>query len=117
MPRTILPLLLASAVGLSAAGIATAAPASDAETTTVRVRVADVDLSSEAGARVALRRITRAAGTICGDEADSRDLQRRALFQACVRGVVDETVASAHSPALAAAAGVPAPASTLAAAN
>lgn len=118
MPRKTLPLLLAAALGLSAAGAASAAPAakSPTETTSVRVRVADVDLQSEAGARVALRRITRAAAAICGDEADTRDLQRRALFQTCVRSVVDETVASAHSPMLAALNGTPAPA-TLAAAN
>jgi len=100
MPRTTLPLLIAAALGL-AAGAATAAPAPE-ESTSIRVRVADVDLSTETGARVALRRITRAADTVCGDEADSRDLQRRAVFETCVRGVVDQTVAQAHSPVLAA---------------
>ena len=105
MTRTTLPLLIAAALGL-AAGAATAAPAPQ-KTTTVRVRVADVDLSTEAGARVALHRISRAADAICGDEADTRDLQRRALFESCVRSVVDETVAQAHSPMLAALNGTP----------
>lgn len=115
MPRSPLSLALAAAVVL-AAGAATAAPAPE-ETTTVRVRVADVDLSTEAGARVALHRITRAADAVCGDEADTRNLQRRALYQACVRGVVDETVASAHSSTLTALNGGPTRSTALAAAN
>jgi len=99
MPRTALALILAAAFS---AGAARAAPSPIAETTTVHVRVADLDLQSEAGARVALRRITRAADAVCGDEADSRDLQRRAMFETCVRSVVDATVASARSPVFAA---------------
>jgi len=108
MPRHFLPFLLASALGLSAASAATAGSASDAGTAAVHVRVADLNLASEAGARVALRRIARAADAVCGDEADTRDLQRRAMFETCVRGVVDRTVASAHSPMLAALNGAPA---------
>lgn len=106
MSRIAFGLLIAAAA--FSAGAARAAPAPGPQTATVHVRVADLDLASEAGARVALRRIARAADAVCGDEADTRDLQRRAMFETCVRGVVNETVASAHSPMLAALNGGPA---------
>lgn len=118
MPRHALTLLLAAGLGLAAAGAASAAPDPTAETTTVHVRVADLNLSSDAGARVALRRITHAARTICGDEPDAREMARQAIFQACVRSVVDQAVADAGSPTLAALNGGPAMRPTsLAAAN
>jgi UrcA family protein len=116
MPRPALSLLLAAGIGLAAAG-ASAAPDPTAETSSVHVRVADLNLSSETDARVALRRITRAADTVCGDEAGTRDLQRRAAFDSCVRGVVDSTVASSRSPVLAEVSGRPIEATNLAAAN
>ena len=106
MSRISLSLLVAAAALSAGAARASAAPT--AETATVHVPVADLNLASEAGARVALRRIARAAEVVCGDEADTRDLQRRAMFETCVRGVVDRTVASAHSPMLAALNGAPA---------
>ena len=118
MPRHALTLLFAAGLGLAAAGAASAAPDPNAETTTVHVRVADLNLSSDAGAGVALRRITRAASTICGDEPDARDMKRQAIFQACVRGVVDRAVADSGNPTLAALNGGPATRTTsLAAAN
>lgn len=112
MPHKILTSLLAAAIALGAAGVATA---SDAERVSIRVPIADLNLQSEAGARVALRRITRAASTICGDAADSREMARAALFQACVRSVVDKAVADAGSPTLAALNGAPVRGATLAA--
>lgn len=116
MPRPTLALLLAAAT--LTAGAAAAAPAPDAQTTTLHVRVADLDLSRQTDARIALRRITRAADVVCGDEADTRDLGRRALFDGCVRSVVDATVASSHSATLAALNGRPTvEATSLAAAN
>lgn len=117
MFRPALSLLLAAGLSLAAAGAASAAPNPTAETTSVRVRIADLNLSSESDARVALRRITRAADAVCGDEADTRNLERRAAFDSCVRGVIDTTVASSHSPVLAAVSGHPMPVTSLAAAN
>ena len=119
MPRKILPSLLAAVIAVGAASVAAAAPASAPtdERISVRVPVADLNLQSEAGARVALRRIAKAASAICGDEPDSREMARAALFRACVRSAVDRTVAEADSPMLAQLNGTPARAATLAAAN
>lgn len=82
-----------------------------------RVRVADLDLRSEAGARVALQRIRQAADVVCGGEPDGRELARYSAFQTCVRTAVNRTVAQSDSPALAALNGTPPASSTLAAAN
>lgn len=66
----------------------------------VRVNVAGLDLRSEAGARVALQRVDRAAAEICGAEPDIRLLARAALYRACVRKAVEAAVASAGVPML-----------------
>lgn len=113
MPRNILASLLAAAIAVGATSAAVAAPAQ--ERVSVRVPVADLNLQSEAGARVALRRITKAASAICGDAPDSREIARAAMFQECVRSAVDQTVADAGSPALAALNGSPLRSATLAA--
>jgi UrcA family protein len=115
MNRKIVSSFAAAAVALAFG--ATTAGAAPAGQVSIRVQVADLNLQSPAGAQVALRRIGKAAEAICGDEQDTRDLGRRALFQACVRSVVDETVANAHSPTLTALNGGPAANPTLVAAN
>jgi UrcA family protein len=111
MLRSLLPTLLAAA---ALATGATAARAAEPERLSVPVRVGDLDIRTEAGAEVALRRIQRAAVAICG-EADSKQLTRQALIDACVREAVNTTVASANSPALAALNGTPVQATTFAA--
>ena len=64
----------------------------------VNVSVADLNLSSPAGAKIVLRRIHNAAETICGDQPDIRLTARFALYQSCVKATVDRTVASLDSP-------------------
>jgi UrcA family protein len=81
------------------------------------VRVADLDIQSQAGAQSALQRIRRAATVVCGGEPDGRDLDRQAAFGACVRAAVNETVAQSHSPALAALNGTALPGPVLVAAD
>jgi len=66
----------------------------------VRVNVADLNLRSEAGAQVALRRIENAAAAICGRDEDIRLLGRAALRRACMRTTVETAVASAGIPRL-----------------
>lgn len=112
MLRSLLPSLLAAALATGA----TAAVAAEPERLSVPVKVGDLNIRSEAGAEVALRRIQRAAHAICG-ETDSKQLGRQAMIDACVRDAVNTTVASANSPALAALNGTPVQATTLAAAN
>jgi UrcA family protein len=113
MLRSLLPSLLAAAALASSAA---AAQAAEPERLSVPVKVGDLNLRSEDGARVALNRIHRAAATICG-ETDSKQLARQAMIDACVRDAVNTTVAQAHSPALAALNGTPVQATTLAAAR
>lgn len=114
MRKTIAP-LIAAALAL---GAVTAAAAQPAERLSTRVQVADLNLQSDAGAETALRRIRNAARQICGDQTGVRDLKRQAMSDACVRDAVNTTVASAHSPLLAALNGTPvAQTTTVAAAN
>jgi UrcA family protein len=110
---------LAAAALLGAAPVASAAgtTAQDPDSLSVRVRVADLDLQSRDGARVALQRIHHAAETVCGGEPDGRELARHAMFESCVRSAVDRTVLQSHSPALAGLNGTPLIAGALAAAN
>jgi UrcA family protein len=107
-------------VPLAAATIAVGAPALAAprpDGISVRVRVADLDIQSRAGAQAALQRIRRAATVVCGGEPDGRALDRQPPFNACVRAAADETVAQSGSPALAALNGTARPSAMLAAAD
>jgi UrcA family protein len=87
---------------LGFAGASHASPAGDASSDpaamSVSVSVADLNLSSGAGAKIALRRIHNAASSICGDEPDTRVTERFAIYQSCVKTTVDRTVASLDSP-------------------
>jgi UrcA family protein len=85
-------------LGFAASSHASPVGASDPNTMTVSVSVADLNLSSAAGAKIVLRRIHNAATTICGDEPDRRLTERFALYQSCVKTTVDRTVASLDSP-------------------
>jgi UrcA family protein len=114
MLRYLAPSLLAAALATSAAA-APAAPAGDR--VSIAVRVADLDIQSDAGARIALQRIRKAAREICGEEPDIRDLARQPLVKACMRDTVNAAVASADSPALTTLAGTPMRVTTLAAAH
>jgi len=96
---------LASLAALATLGFAAAthaAPAADANpdsaAMSVNVSIADLNLSSPAGAKVVLRRIDTAAHIICGDEPDIRVTERFAIYQSCLKTTVDRTVASLGSP-------------------
>ena len=65
---------------------------------TVRVPVADLNLASQQGAAVALRRIRRAAGSICGGQPAAAELKRLALYDSCMRSTVSKAVASLDNP-------------------
>lgn len=113
--RKIFTPLIAAALALAAAAAAAAQPA---ERISTRVEVADLNLQTDAGAEAALRRIQNAARQICGDQTGVRDLQRQEMADRCVRDAVNTTVASSHSPVLAAVNGTPlSETTTVAAAN
>jgi UrcA family protein len=90
---TAIAALLAAAV---TAGAHAAQPNPDV--LTVRVFVADLNLAIQQGAVVALQRIRRAAGAICGEQPSAMDLKRLALYGACMRSTVSQAVASLNNP-------------------
>ena len=85
--------------------IATAQPAaartseSSDDTASVTVHYADLNLNSEAGAKVMLRRIRNAAEEICGSElsmVEQWSLGR--AYPACATPIVDRAVTQLNSP-------------------
>lgn len=84
----------------AAAIVATGAQAAphDPDVITGRVSVADLNLASEPGASIALQRIRATAGSICGDRPMVKDLERVALYDACLRSTVGRAVTSLSNP-------------------
>jgi UrcA family protein len=85
-------LALALALGSPlAAGVAVASPS--LETYSRTVRLSDLNLSSERGAEVALRRIRSAARYVCGDPMSTRHAQWTSLpYRACVQQASDNAI-------------------------
>jgi UrcA family protein len=79
--------------------------APDPDRISIKVKVADLNLDTEPGARAALARIRNAAGLICGPSPSAAELQRRLVYAACLRRTVGEAVATANQPVLTAVAG------------
>ncbi len=70
-----------------------------ADTVSVRVRYADLDLTSRQGATVMAARIRNAARDICGgDETGYADLSRRRLARACVQDTSARAAAGLGAP-------------------
>jgi UrcA family protein len=92
-------LTAAAALNLCSSALAAPRPA-ELETTSVTVRIGDLDLASDAGARAALTRIRAAAGIVCGDPGDLRDLNYRVRREACMTSAVERTLAELDSPPL-----------------
>ncbi len=96
--RAALALLALGGLAVSA-GIAQAA--NPADLPTARVSFADLDLSTDAGARTLYRRIQGAARNVC-PIVDIRDLARSIEARACRREAIDRAVLAVGSPRLAA---------------
>ncbi len=78
--------------GNAGAGAADAAPA-------VHVRYDDLNLMSDAGTRVLLRRLSAAARAVCVDDGE-RELRRMMRGEACYRETLAEAVAAVHNERL-----------------
>ena len=63
----------------------------------VHVPYSDLNLASEAGASIMLRRIRNAAKDICGPQPDDV-LHYGAQYDACVKAITDRSVASFNNP-------------------
>jgi len=96
--RTALALLALGSLA-AAAGIAQAAD--PVEVPSAHVSYADLDLSTDAGARTLYRRIQSAADKVCPN-VDLRDLTRSAAASICRRDAIDRAVRVVGSPRLAA---------------
>src|SRR5512138_3737028 len=72
------------------------------------VSYADLDLSREAGARVMLSRLERAASTVCGGRPDIHIINQLMLYRACTRKAMDGAVAQLGSSKVSALYGRPA---------
>jgi UrcA family protein len=71
-------------------------------TRSAKVSLADLDLSTPAGARVAYERISRLAERLCDDRGDPWNKYHAATYAACVRESVADAVRQIQAPALAA---------------
>ncbi|HSZ51924.1 MAG TPA: UrcA family protein [Caulobacteraceae bacterium] len=100
---------LASATGfigaavLAATIVAGATPAfatAPQDQVTIRVSVADLNMTSEAGAQEALARIRHAAKEICGDPRVSGWVTEQFEQRSCVADTVGRAVAGANLPTL-----------------
>jgi UrcA family protein len=73
------------------------------DTRSVRVRFADLDLNSPAGAERLYRRLSIAARDVCGDESEIIDLRQIADIHACRNEALEGAVAGVDRPLLTAA--------------
>jgi UrcA family protein len=95
---------LAAAILASSAGLALAASAADQDPAGVTVKYADLDLTTQDGAKVMLQRIVQAAGQVCRPDADLAYLPGMgAWLNYCVSSRVEDTLSRLNAPAVTAA--------------
>lgn len=88
--------MAALSLGFTAGGDAAFAQTTD--TVSVKVSYTDLNLSSDAGAKVMLQRIVNAARTICGPEPTAP--LDGVGYARCVKGTTDRAVAEFDNPNL-----------------
>lgn len=92
-------LACAGTFGLAlAAHAGDASAASDARHDDVVVRFSDLNLDSDAGARVLYARLSSAAQRACGDEPAPRELKARAHYRACYDRTLEKAVGKVGNP-------------------
>jgi UrcA family protein len=70
------------------------------EAPSLRVSYYDLDLSKDSGVDTLYTRLRHAAGHVCGDRVDIRDLKGVQMERACVARALDNAVESVHSQRL-----------------
>jgi UrcA family protein len=85
-------------LALVPAALALTAPAALAKPAGLRVEYADLNLNSEAGAEVMLRRLNRAAASVCGDSYGRRPIEAREAVRACMSDAVERAVSALDHP-------------------
>ena len=91
--------LLAAAVLVPAVTLADPTGRKEPEIKTATVSVADLDLNTEAGARIAHERISAAAWKLCGRLENSRKVDHRETTNECYRDAVAAASARLMPPA------------------
>ena len=86
--------LIASTVAL----IALVGGAAHAEDATMRVRIGDLNLHHEDGAKVALRRIKAASSNFCGEGQVYRSVEGTTNIRKCRKTMTDKAVAQLGAP-------------------
>lgn len=93
---------LRTAMALAAAAFVAAPPAQAFDLfdqpVSVKVKASDLNLNTDEGAKVLLRRMNDAAEKICGPAPNSLELARSRVFHACVDQALTPTVASLRNP-------------------
>jgi UrcA family protein len=94
--------IIIASFALASIGSASAAQAQGqaSDIPSVTVSVAGLDMRSDSGARILLRRIETAAGQVCGGEP-TLALERKQRFQPCVHDVMAHTISGLNNPRLA----------------
>lgn len=92
-----------AAIGFSAGAHAASAngPLYASVPVSARVKLADLDLATPAGAAVGLQRIRRAAMEVCGLNEGVGPFEVERAYHACVRRTVDRTVDRMGNPVVA----------------
>jgi UrcA family protein len=88
---------LSAVLALGLAAVGHTASAQDTGTPSVKVKYADLDLTSEAGARAILQRIHSAAKSACRDRSDDT-FDRYYLWTPCVAHATNRAVAALGNP-------------------
>ena len=75
---------------------------SPAESRVTKIALADLDLASPEGVRVARQRVTAAAQRLCWQLGDPNRASNRATVSACVRDTIADTMEAIQPPQVAA---------------
>jgi len=103
LPRSSLVLGLFAAAALAAPALADPSGFGETEQVSRTVHLADVDMHTTDGARVAAGRIKNAASDVCG--GNSRPILMVSDFTACRNHAIDRALASLDAPLVSAALG------------
>ena len=88
--------ILASVIAVTLLAGATAPAVADqrSDPRSIEVDVSRIDLTSDAGARMVMKRIERAADRICGVRSGLKSLEEVRFEKACVEDAVENTLLS-----------------------
>ncbi|MEO8112848.1 MAG: UrcA family protein [Phenylobacterium sp.] len=96
----LLPVLFATVIALAAAPALAADLDGAPITRQATVKLGDLDLATPTGARAAIRRLTRAAYTVCGDGESMELIRHSTAFQRCRAATLETAVRRIDRPAV-----------------